>query len=221
MMESSMAPPPGRKSTIIPDWDTAYREGTPPWETGRPAAELVRLVDEKLIRPGTTLELGCGTGANAVYLAQHGFEMTAVDNSATAIERARVRAEYEGALLRIVQADVLKFSLGAGPFDLVYDAGFYHFIRRVNLNGFLDMLWRVTRPGSLYLTLAGATGETVEGGPPQVSEREIYDELGRLFEFVELRPCRLESPLRAEGYPGWSCLARRPLLGQTVKEQGS
>jgi methyl halide transferase len=209
-----MQPPLARKSMKFPDWDTVYREGTPPWEIGRPAAELVRVLDENIIRPGTALELGCGTGADAIYLAQHGFEVTAVDGSAMAIERARVRAEHEDALLRLVQADALKFCLGAGQFDLVYDAGFYHYVRLVNLAGLLDVLWRVTRPGSFYLTLAGAAGETAEGGPPQVSEKEIYDELGRLFEFVHVRPYRFESPLRSEGYLGWSCLARRPVIGQ-------
>jgi methyl halide transferase len=209
-----MNSPFARKTMRIPDWDATYREGTPPWEIGRPAAELVRVLEEKTIRPGTTLELGCGTGADAIYLAQRGFEVTAIDASAMAIERARVRAEREGALLRLVQADVFRFCGSAGQFDLVYDAGFYHFLRLSNLQGLLDVLWRITRPGSFYLTLAGASGETAEGGPPQVSEKEIYDELGRLFEFVHVRPCRFESPLRSEGYLGWSCLARRPVLGQ-------
>jgi methyl halide transferase len=210
-----MQSPLARKSMKFPDWDSIYREGTPPWEIGRPAAELVRVLDEKIISPGTALELGCGTGADAIYLAQHGFDVTAVDNSAMAIERARVRAEHADALLRLVQADALKFSLGAGQFDLVYDAGFYHYVRLVNLGGLLDVLWRVTRPGSFYFTLAGAAGETAEGGPPQVSEKDLYDELGRLFEFVHVRPYRFESPARSEGYLGWSCLARRPLIGQT------
>ncbi len=195
-----------------PDWDITYRESTPPWETGKPSEELVRVVSEGLIRPCSTLELGCGTGANAVYLARHRFEVTAVDASPTAIERARTRAEQADALLRIVLADVFEFAETSGPFDLVFDAGFYHFARRVDLTRFLDLLWRVTRPGSLYFTLAGAAGELAEGGPPQVREEEIRGELGRLFEFVTLRPFRFESPRRKEGYLGWSCLTQRPVL---------
>ena len=209
---------PDEKPVESPDWDAFYRQGTPPWETGVPAAALIRVLDEGIVRPGTVLELGCGTGADAIYLAQRGFEVTAVDISAMAIERARVRAEREGALARFVQADVLQFAATAGQFDLVYDAGFYHHIRRVNLAGFLDLLWRVTRPGSFYLTLAGApgaVGATREEGPPQVSEEEIHDELGRLFEFVHVRPFRFQSPRRRQGYPGWSCLLRRPVLAKS------
>lgn len=201
-----------QKPAAITDWDAVYRLGTPPWDSGRPSAELVRLVDDGLVPRGTVLELGCGTGADAVFLAKRGFEVTAVDISPIAIERARGRAEQHDALLRFVLGDVLKFGATAGQFDLVYDAGFYHFIRLVNLTGFLDLLWRVTRPGSLYLTLAGAEGDKVEGGPPQVSADDIHFELGRLFEFIHVQPTRIASPLRPEGFMGWSCLMRRPVL---------
>jgi len=212
-----MRPTPSAKSYQTPDWEVVYRETTPPWETGSPAGELVRVVHEGVLKPATTLELGCGTGANAVYLARRGFEVTAVDGSPTAIERARTRAEHQGALLRIVLGDVFEFARTAGTFDLVFDAGFYHFMRRSDLSRLLDLLWRVTHPGSFYFTLAGATGETAEGGPPQVSEEEIRGELGRLFECVALRSFRFESPRRKEGYLGWSCLMRRPMLGSTPK----
>lgn len=127
-----------------------------------------------------------------------------------AIERARTRAELSDATLRFVLDDVFRFARNCEPFDFVYDAGFYHFIRRAEMGQFLDLLWRVTRPGSLYLVLAGSDQEAAPGGPPQVSEDEIRNELGRLFEFVHLRPFRFESPRNKEGYMGWSCLARRP-----------
>ena len=75
------------------------------------------------------------------------------------------------------------------------------------------MLWRVTRPGSYYLCLAGAPSQAVEEGPPQVTEDEMHNELGRLFEFVHLRPTRLESANPNQSYAGWSCLMLRPLVG--------
>lgn len=206
------------KRAEVADWDSIYRRGAPPWETGRPAGELARVLRERegVIRAGRALELGCGTGADAIYLARRGFEVTAVDSSPTALDRARVRAEQQGALVRFVLADAFEFGRTAGQFDLVYEAGFYHFIRRVDLEQFLDMLWRVTRPDSFYLALIGSTGEVVAGGPPQVSQQQIRDELGRLFEFVHLRPFRFESPNRKEGYLGWSCLMQRPAIAGRV-----
>ncbi len=191
-----------------------YREGTPPWETGAPAGELVSVVKEGLLPLGSLLELGCGTGADTVFLARRGFEVTAVDSSPTALDRARTRAELCGASIRFVLDDAFRFARSSGPFDVIYDAGFYHFIRQTDLDRFLDLLWRVTRPGSYYFTLAGAAGESFEGGPPQVSEDQIRSELGRLFEFVHLRPFRFESPRRPDGYLGWSCLLRRPQLAE-------
>jgi methyl halide transferase len=199
--------------TTPADWDTAYREGTPPWDVGRPHAELTRVLDEYRLRPQTVLEIGCGSGADAIVLARRRFEVTAVDCSPIAIERARLRAEQCDALLRLVLEDAFVFARTAGQFDLVYDAGMYHSVRRTNLERYLDMLWRVTRPGSHYFCLAGAPAENSDGnGPGQVSEDEIHNELGRLFEFVHLRPTQLESANPNQSFPGWSCLMLRPLV---------
>lgn len=196
------------------DWDGAYREGTPPWDSGRPHAELTRVLDEYHLRPQTVLELGCGTGADAIVLARRRFEVTAVDCSPIAIERARLRAEQHDALLRFVLDDVSTFAQTAGQFDFVYDAGLYHAIRQVHLDRYLDALWRVTKPGSYYFCLAGApTTNPDEAGPPQVTEDEIHNELGRLFELVHLRPTRLEGVNPNQTFAGWSCLMRRPLVG--------
>lgn len=206
-----MKPSPRLSTSRQPDWDLTYREGTPPWETGCPASELVRLVDRGLVPPSPVLELGCGSGADAVFLASRGFDVTAVDASPTAIERARTRSQRAGVPIRFVLDDVFAFAQSTEEsFDFVYEAGFYHFMRQVDLQRYLDLLWRVTRPGTLYLTLAGNADEDVEGGPPRVSEDDIRSELGRLFEMVELEPFRFASPQRREGYLGWSCLMRRP-----------
>ena len=197
-----------------PDWDAMYREGTPSWETGNPASELVSVLDEGVIPPGRTLDVGCGTGADAVCLARRGFEVTAVDSSPLAVERAHSRAELAGVPVRFVLGDVFEFVRTAERYDFVYDAGFYHFVRRYDLTRYVDLLWRTTRPGSFYLALAGSIGEEAEGGPPQVSEAEIRSELGRLFELVHLRHFQFESPNRDEGYLGWSCLMRRPQIAR-------
>jgi hypothetical protein len=52
-----------------------------------------------------------------------------------------------------------------------------------------------------------------EEGPPQVTDEEIHNELGRLFEFVHLRPTRLESANPNQTFAGWSCLMHRPMVG--------
>jgi methyl halide transferase len=209
-MSQSLKP----KYVTTADWDVAYREGTPPWDAGRPHAELARVLDEYRLKPETVLEIGCGTGADAVVLAKRRYEVTAIDCSPIAIERARLRAEQHDAVLRFVLEDIFTFARSSGQFDFVYDSGLYHIIRQTNLERYLDMLWRVTRPGSYYLCLIGAPGEAVEDGPPQVTEDEIHSELCRLFEQVHLRPTRLESANPSLTYAGWSCLMLRPLVGK-------
>ena len=197
------------------DWDEAYRQGTPPWDSGVPHPELARVLDEYHLQPQTVLEIGCGTGADAILLARRRFEVTAVDCSPIAVERARSRAEQEDVLIRFVLSDVFEFARSSGQFDFVFDAGLYHAVRQTNLEQYLDMLWRVTRPGSHYFCLAGAPSNLVDEGPPQVTADEIHNELGRLFEFVHLRRTQLDNPFRNKTYPGWSCLLRRPLVGST------
>ena len=205
-----MSLPSKTKYVTTADWETVYREGTPPWDAGVPHAELARVLDEYHLKPQTVLEIGCGTGADAILLARRRFEVTAVDCSAIALERARLRAEQQDALLRFVLADVFEFARSAGKFDFVYDAGLYHYVRDSRLEEYFDMLWRVTRPGSYYLCLAGAPSETPEqDGPPQVGEDDIQNELGRLLESVHLRPTRLECSASHRHHAAWSCLMRR------------
>ena len=195
------------------DWDNVYREGTPPWDSGKPHAELAKVLDEYRLRPQTVLEIGCGTGADAILLARRRFEVTAVDCSAIALERARLRAERYNDPIHFVLADIFDYVRKAPQFDFVYDAGVYHCLRQKELTRFLDVLWRVTKPGSYYLCLAGAPDPTAVEGPPQVTEDEIHNELGRLFESIHLRPIRLESSKSEAGFAGWSCFMRRPPVG--------
>ena len=59
-------------------------------------SELVTLVESGRIKPGSAIDLGCGTGANAIYLAQHGFEVTGVDYAEAVIEKAQELAKANG-----------------------------------------------------------------------------------------------------------------------------
>lgn len=77
-------------------YELGYRYFRMPWEVG-PRQEVVGLVENGRIAPCRAIDLGCGTGANAVFLAQQGFEVTGVDCAASAIENARRRADSAGA----------------------------------------------------------------------------------------------------------------------------
>src|SRR5438046_3594526 len=126
----------------VEHWDNRYREGDSPWDTGRPSSELQRLLQEENVRPCRALELGCGTGTNAVWLAQQGYDVTAVDLAPLALERAEVRAKAAGVKVRFVAADVLDPPDLGGPFPFFFDRGCYHVVRRVDVGRYLQTLER-------------------------------------------------------------------------------
>jgi len=191
------------------DWDTVYREGLPPWEMGIPSPALEEFLKRELIRKGSVLELGCGTGADAVLLAQKKFDVTAIDFAPTAIERARTRAQRAGARLCLVLEDVFLYNYKGATFDLVYDCGFYQYVRLWELSRLLDLLWRVTKPGSYYLSVSYCGTEEFPG-LTSVTEDNIRWELGRLFELKELSTFRFYSPLQRKEIDGISALLYRP-----------
>src|SRR5437764_1299806 len=105
-------------------WDERYRKDEAPWDTGRPSSELRRVLAEDKIGPGRAVELGCGTGTNAVWLARQGFDVTGVDISPLAIERAEARATAAGVRSLFLVADLRDPPPGlAGPFDFFFDRG--------------------------------------------------------------------------------------------------
>jgi methyl halide transferase len=197
-------------ANIDRDWEERYREGTTPWDSGIPSKELQRVLAEQGISAGRALELGCGTGTNAVYLAQQGFDVTAVDCAALALERAHEKAAAAGVTVNWIEADVQNFGADLEPFEFVFDRGCYHCCRRVDLPGYLATLQNVTRSGSRYLSLCGNANEQTEGqGPPRVTEDEIRTELGGLFEIDQIREFHFEDPGGVAGPLGWSVLMTR------------
>ncbi|WP_156910636.1 class I SAM-dependent methyltransferase [Nocardia mangyaensis] len=102
-------------------WENFYREREQVW-TGNPNPLLVREVHG--LSPGTVLDLGCGEGADAIWLAEQGWRVTAVDVSATAMARGEQRAAAAGLTIAWERHD-LRATFPAGSFDLV-SAQFLH-----------------------------------------------------------------------------------------------
>jgi SAM-dependent methyltransferase len=102
-------------------WEDFYRDREQVW-SGRANPLLVAGVAD--LRPGTALDLGCGEGADAIWLAARGWRVTAVDVSATALERAARHAAEAGVQVDWQRHD-LEFSFPEGSYDLV-SAQFFH-----------------------------------------------------------------------------------------------
>jgi SAM-dependent methyltransferase len=194
----------------IANWDQRYQTGETPWDTGQPSAELRRVVAEEKIAPCPALEPGCGTGTNAIWLAQQGFDVTAVDVSPEAIERARQRAADAGVRVNFLVADLMRPLPVDGPFRFFFDRGCYHVMRRTDVRPYLESIERVTGAGAVGLVLAGNARERLEPGPPVVTEEELRAEWGHGFEMVWLREFRFDAAPAMPVRPlAWSCFLRR------------
>ncbi len=131
-------------------YEIVYRYFRAPWDIGA-REELVTLVESGRIRPCRALDLGCGAGANAIYLAQQGFAVTGVDFAAAAIEKARERAEMAGVEVAFIVDDLTDLRHISGTFDFLLDYGVLDDLRLPQREPYLQNMLPLTHPGSRYL----------------------------------------------------------------------
>jgi len=98
------------------DWDARYAGVTNLW-SAKPNRFLVAETQD--LEPGRALDLACGEGQNAIWLATLGWDVVGVDFSEVAIEKARERAERDGVEAEFVCADLVAYEPGEQAFDLV------------------------------------------------------------------------------------------------------
>lgn len=137
-------------------YERAYRRGRARWDTGITPPEVVELIEgPEPLAAGRALDLGCGTGTNALYLVRHGWRVVGVDFSEHAIAMAAAKAgDTPG--VRFVRGDVTRLDeLGVeGPFDLVLDIGCFHGIPVRRRTAYARGVTGVTRPGATLAMFA-------------------------------------------------------------------
>jgi SAM-dependent methyltransferase len=99
------------------EWDARYSERDGARWSGRPNGRL--LAEVAGLTPGRALDVGCGEGADAIWLARSGWAVTAIDISDVAVSRAREAARLAGAAVTWIRGDALQTPLPTGSFDLV------------------------------------------------------------------------------------------------------
>ena len=104
--------------------------------------------------PGRALDLGCGTGTNAITLARRGWTVTGVDFAPEAIRIARERAAKAGLKIDFYTADVTELDMLSGPYDYVLDIGCLFILTDSKRRRYAQNLARLTAPGSLYMLYA-------------------------------------------------------------------
>jgi len=109
-----------------PSWNDSYASGQLPWDTGQPEPVLVEFITSGAITPGPALEIGAGTGTNAIWMAERGFDVFGVDLSPLAVERAHAKLEGRPLRCRFAAADFLTAPPPESPFQFVFDRGCFH-----------------------------------------------------------------------------------------------
>ncbi|MDH3942514.1 MAG: class I SAM-dependent methyltransferase [Anaerolineae bacterium] len=112
--------------------------------------EFTELVESGRIPPGRAIALGCGVGREAIYLAQHGFEVTGVDFSPTAIKRAKRRAQREGVDVDFRLDDLTDLQHVRGTFDLILDFGALNDLTPEHRDLYIQNVMPLFHPGSRF-----------------------------------------------------------------------
>lgn len=183
--------------------DDIYRKipaGRIPWNVETPPDVLVELVEGGRVLPCKTIDLGCGAGNYAIYLAEKGFDVTGVDISQRAIEIARRNAKKRGVECEFRVADVLgDLESIEGPFDFAYDWELLHHIHPENRERFVQNVYSVLHPGSQYLSVCFSVKDPQFGGEGKFrrtsigtilyfsSEEELRELFSPFFEIIELK----------------------------------
>jgi cyclopropane fatty-acyl-phospholipid synthase-like methyltransferase len=113
----------------------------PPWDTNQTPPEVLEFILNNL--PGKALDLGCGTGTNAITLAENGWQVTGVDFAPNAIWAAKRKAKAAGAVADFHIGDVIRLDGIEGPFDLILDIGCYHNLSPQEMTNYRENIHRL------------------------------------------------------------------------------
>ena len=177
-----------------PDFDESYK-GTPPWDIGRPQREFV-LAEERGELHGSILDVGCGTGENALFFASRGHEVLGIDTSPRAIRRAQEKAQerkIQSVSFRIADALNLSHEL-RGSFNSIIDCGLFHVFTDGERSQFVGSIHSVLKENGKYLMLCFSDLEpTSWGGPRRVSQAEIRKCFSQGWAINYINDARLET----------------------------
>lgn len=188
-----------------------YRLGVTPWEHSQPPAPLADLIEgPHALPPGDMLDIGCGTGSDAIYAARHGWNVTGVDAVPHPLQRARRNARRSGATVRFLHTDISRATdseLG-GNYTLLLDCGCLHGLTPTQLRHAAGTLTSVAKSGATLVMLAFAPGR--RGPAPRGIDPADIPALFPQWELAFSRPAS-ELPLRGpmrNARPSWHQLVR-------------
>jgi len=171
-------------------WEATYKD-TPlkelPWEEGKPSQELIELMESGLVEKGTALDICCGSGNNAIYLAGKGFNCHGIDISETAIGYARKKTEDSGLPCRFITGSATGLPYDDETFTLVFDRGCFHGMNPKDRKKYARGVHRVLKAGGIYKLICFSRKDH-SGGPPYAFSKEgIKRTFGGLLHIIEIK----------------------------------
>ncbi|PWI45108.1 transferase [Streptomyces sp. ICBB 8177] len=178
--------------------DSELSLGPVPWDIGGPQPVLVEL-EEGGGFEGHVLDIGCGTGDNAVFLAGRGHRVTGVDGSPHAIERARRRAAEADVDVEFLVGDAARLDDVPHRFDTVLSSALYHCLPEETRDDHVAALHRVCRPGArMHLFTFGVDLADSYPMPTHIDQRELRLRLGDLWNVDHIEPVRYATSFTPE-----------------------
>ena len=174
---------------------------TSPWDIGRPQPAIVRLAQSKHI-VGTVLDVGCGTGDNALYLSSLGLDVCAIDTARAAIDKARSKSLHRGIRVNFRLADALALPCLGLMFDTVIDSGLFPVFSNEERVEYANNLGAVLMPGGRYFMLCISERDTREG-PRRVTQAEIRDTFRNGWTITDIQETRVETLINKSGARAW------------------
>ena len=159
-----------------------YLMNNPPWDTGISPPEVYQFLEKN--SPGVALDLGCGTGTNALTMAGYGWQVTGIDYVPKAIRIARRKARQADLTDRVkfLIGDVLNFKSLEGKYDLVLDIGCFHSFSGKDIDRYARNISNYLTPGGSLLLYAHIKNDP--GSSHGVSEEDI-NVLGKFLTLVQ------------------------------------
>jgi SAM-dependent methyltransferase len=166
-------------------------QGHAPWDIGGAQPSIVKLAETGQIR-GSVLDVGCGTGDNALYLAAKGHEAWGLDFVAEAIQRAQAKAAQRGIPAKFFVGNALELQTLSRQFDTLIDCGLFHTFNDEERPVFVQGLAAVLRDAGVLHVLCFSDAEPGTEGPRRVSQIEIRDAFGSGWSVARIEPTRFE-----------------------------
>ena len=182
-------------------FEWSYRSGVPPWDIGRPQPVIVELAEREAIS-GPVIDVGCGTGENALYLASRGLEVTGIDAAPTAIARARAKAQQRGLQAEFLVHDALELESLGRSFETAIDCGLFHVFSDPDRRRFERSLRSILRPGGHYFLLCFSEDEPGDWGPRRVTQAEIRATFGAGWTIDSIEAARFDADFD-DGAAAW------------------